>query len=141
MKVDFELVKQIYKSTPNYEQFVKEIELQIKIKKQLKENKSKLKNLEIYIEESEDDITTIQEYVKELPYWDMYYDYDGLPDGGIFDEMYIKIKDIVYLVKLHCEVEWNGEWSVRKNLPDELKIIDITEIDCEIVDENTIRLK
>lgn len=60
---------------------------------------------------------------------DMFYEYDGLPDEGVDRTIYVKIGDKIYEVKLHCEAEWVGDWSVRKNLPGDVSIISITEIE------------
>lgn len=63
-------------------------------------------------------------------YFDMFRgDYDeGMPDEGEDGEDYFKIGDKFYLVELHCDAEWYGEWSLRKNLPGEIHITAVKEI-------------
>lgn len=59
---------------------------------------------------------------------DMFYDEEGLDDEGADETVVFKIGDNFYEVDLHCEAEWVGDWSVRKNLPGELSVTSVKEI-------------
>ena len=70
-------------------------------------------------------------------YWDLFIE-DNLPDYGVDEIEYFKVNSIIYKVKIHCDVDWCGDWSVRKNLPTSWYLTDIEEIiDYNIIeDEN-----
>lgn len=56
-------------------------------------------------------------------------DYDaGLPDEGVDYVEIVKVNDIFYKVEVHCEAEWVGDWSVRKNLPGDFTITKLHEV-------------
>jgi len=59
---------------------------------------------------------------------DMFYESDGLDDDGADETIVFKIGDNFYEVDLHCEAEWVGEWSVRKNLPGKVSVSAVREI-------------
>jgi hypothetical protein len=71
----------------------------------------------------------LEECVEENDYHDTFYEYEGMDDGGADDVVYFKVADKIYEVKLHCEAEWVGDWSVRKNLPGKVSITSIKEIE------------
>ena len=59
-----------------------------------------------------------------------------MPDEGVDRIEYFKIGNEIYEVDLHCEAEWVGDWSVRKNLPGEVSATSIKKItDFEILQE------
>ena len=60
--------------------------------------------------------------------WDLFYDREGMDDDGSDDIMYFKVLDKFYEVELHCEAEWVGDWSVRKNLPGDISVTKIKEV-------------
>lgn len=59
---------------------------------------------------------------------DMFYDPDGLDDEGADVTNVFKIGDAFYEVDLHCEANWVGDWSVRKNLPGDVSVEAMREI-------------
>lgn len=61
-------------------------------------------------------------------YRDLFYDEDGMDDSGEDTEDYFKVGGKIYEVKLHCEANWVGDWSVRKNLPGEITMISFKEL-------------
>jgi len=61
-------------------------------------------------------------------YHDLFYDSDGMDDEGADDTLYFKVGDKFYKVEIHCEAEWVGDWSVRKNLPGDISVISVEEI-------------
>jgi hypothetical protein len=65
---------------------------------------------------------------------DKLYGCDIPDDGSDFDE-YLKIGGKVFLVDIHCKADWCGDWSVRANLPGELSVTGIKEIEYELIEE------
>jgi len=61
-------------------------------------------------------------------YSDLFYDEDGMDDDGADDTVYFKVLDKFYAVDIHCEAEWVGDWSVRKNLPGDISVMDFREV-------------
>ena len=77
------------------------------------------------------------EYFRNADMHDFFYDYDGLPDEGVDETFYYKVGDKLYLVEAHCEAEWVGDWSVRKNLPGEISATNVIEVEkFEIINED-----
>lgn len=71
---------------------------------------------------------SIKKDKSEHALWDLFYEYDGMDDDGSDDVMYFKVLDKFYEVDLHCEAEWVSDWSVRKNLPGDISVTKIREV-------------
>lgn len=70
----------------------------------------------------------IDELVDEYEWWDTFYDSDGMDDDGATVSEYFLVGDRLFLVEVHCEANWVGDWSVRKNLPGSIRVESIEEI-------------
>ena len=127
-----------------YEKFFSTLKLQKeeedneKLKK--KKEKENRRETEFVYPEQESNVfyeKFIKEKIKEYGNWyDDFEDGDGLPDEGVDRIEYFKIGNEIYEVDLHCEAEWVGDWSVRKNLPGEVSATSIKKItDFEILQE------
>ena len=68
---------------------------------------------------------------------DIFYEAGGLDDDGATETMVFKIGESFYEIDLHCEAEWVGDWSVRKNLPGDLSVLDVREIKEFTIEEQT----
>lgn len=79
------------------------------------------------LKEDENLKEVILESIEDVSH-DIFYEPDGLDDEGADETMVFKIGDAFYEVDVHCEAEWVGDWSVRKNLPGEVSIEAIREI-------------
>ena len=66
--------------------------------------------------------------VKNNDYYDLFYDSDGMDDDGEDATVYFKVGDKFYKVEIHCEADWVGDWSVRKNLPGNVNVESIKEV-------------
>lgn len=109
----------------------KEAEIEKLEAKRIKEEEDSKLCVEIVIDKLPDGKTVqewYKEYINENYYGDAFYRSEGLPDEGDDLEEYIMIGDKLYLGDIHCEAEWVGDWSVRKNLPGEISVTKITEI-------------
>lgn len=75
---------------------------------------------------------TVEDYIEEIVDKDdiheIFYDEDGMDDNGADESVYYMIENKLYCVELHCEAEWVGDWSVRKNLPGDVSITSVKEI-------------
>jgi hypothetical protein len=82
----------------------------------------------------------IQDKVENCDWYD-FIDEEYIPDEGADTEELFKIGDKLYNVKLHCEAEWCGDWSVRANLAGDISITEIEEItDYEVLQETSYAL-
>jgi hypothetical protein len=81
----------------------------------------------------------IDELVEEMEWWDVFYDYDGMDDDGDDTSEYFLIGDKLYLVDIHCEAEWVGDWSVRKNLPGDVSVQAVHEVDGFTIIEGLVK--
>ena len=75
---------------------------------------------------------------------DLFYEEDGLDDEGADETLVFKIGDCFYEIDLHCDAEWVGDWSVRKNLPGKVSVEavrEIKEFQIESETEGCIELK
>ena len=86
------------------------------------------KKLKTYHADVLSDVNKIKKTIKQIIWHDYFYD-KKLPDKGFDFEIYYIIKSELYKVSLHCDVEWVGDYSVRKNLPENVSIISITKIE------------
>ena len=94
---------------------------------------------------------TIEEFIEELiDERDDWYDHfqvdaeGGMDDDGEDDTLYYKVGDKFYEVEIHCEADWVGDWSVRANLPGDVSVVSIKEIEnFEIVEtkKNSVIIK
>ena len=78
-------------------------------------------------------ITAYEDFItKEVKAYREWYDTfmqdGGLPDGGVNKIEYFKVGNKIFAVKLHCESQWVGDWSVRQNLPGRVSVVSIKEI-------------
>ena len=118
--------------------------LEEEIKRLQKEEKAKIK----YIEDdfSFDDLpsgTTVKELIEETlddVKFDMFYDSDGLPDGGVNKTIYVKVGPKIWEVQVHCESEWVGDWSVRKNLPGDAHVNSMKEVEYKDLDGSKFKI-
>lgn len=120
--------------------FIKSLNKQVDLRKAEEKRQKKLeaqKPIEVHIESDEiikspeDGMThkeAIEDKVENNDYRDLFYDSDGLDDSGADDVVYFKVEDKFYEVEIHCEAEWVGDWSVRKNLPGDVSATKITEL-------------
>jgi hypothetical protein len=105
------------------------------VKKKAIKKKPKFKTIEIYsnnIHPALKSGITLEDFIEEVvdngDYFDMFDTERGMSDDGGDDVEYHKVGDKIYKVSLHCEAEWVGDWSVRKNLPGAVTVTDIKEI-------------
>lgn len=100
-------------------------------KKKEKEELDSIKEVPFICDKLEDGIDykeKIEELVDSFDWHDTFYDSDGMDDDGDDGVNYFLIENKLYMVELHCEAEWIGDWSVRKNLPGRVSVTEITEI-------------
>lgn len=71
----------------------------------------------------------IDEIVDGMDWWDTFYDYDGMDDEGETISQYFLIGEKLYLVDIHCEAEWCGDYSSRKNLPGPVGVESFVEVE------------
>jgi len=71
----------------------------------------------------------IGKIVREMNLWDAFYDPDGIDDEGENMTEYFLIGDKLYLVDIHCEAEWCGDFSSRKNLPGAISVESVNEVE------------
>ena len=71
----------------------------------------------------------IDEIVSEMDLWEAFYDEDGMDDEGETITEFLLVGDKLYLVDIHCEAQWVGDWSVRKNLPGDISVESVKEVE------------
>ena len=136
----------LYKQLERVEAEQKEIIKQEKIKKEFEASKTIVLDSYYIIENDENqEIDLFLEYQVDIMDWDSkFYEGDGIPDDGVDGEEYFLIDGKLYLVSLHCEANWVGDWSVRKNLPGDVNITNFYEIkDFDVIEKigESIRIK
>lgn len=130
------------------EDFINALKANAKRRKQKEKEieDSKPNFVEIYspaiIQDLEDDETpeeAIENSVEndDHAYSDLFYDEKGMDDEGDNAIVYFKVLDKFYEVEIHCEADWVGDWSVRKNLPGDVSIVSIEELKTFKVQEDT----
>lgn len=137
-KVELEVVKQAFNDLNidhPVEDFIKSVEERQKAfekqKKAEKAEKERIKDVNFVFESIPEGKTIdefLDEWFEEYDSWDMFYDYDGIPDEGVSITELFLVGDKLYSVDLDCEAEWVGDWSVRKNLPGERSITRVEEV-------------
>jgi hypothetical protein len=154
-KFSLETIKSVYFSTDfklPFDDFVKELEAIDKSEKvdekKKKDDEAKKREVHHVFSELPADYESIDDFleekVDEYEWHDTFYDSDGIDDDGADTIEYFKVGDKIFEVDLHCEAEWVGDWSVRKNLPGDVSITDFNEItDFTILeeDENYLLIK
>jgi hypothetical protein len=147
------ILEKVYKkmiTEVSYEDFLDTLIAEVKeVKKNedalAKEEASKITIEDIYPELPKG--TTHEEYIEEIveenEWFDYFYDSNGMDDEGADHEYFIMIEDKAFQVDIHCEADWVGDWSVRKNLPGEVSIVKITELKYELISkkDNTAIIK
>ena len=149
-KISIESIKEVFLEKNiqfPLDEFIKAVEQQEKNRKETKKaiEAAMPEIVDVYSEailpELEEDETVeevIENAVDSNDYHDMFYDPDGLDDYGADDIAYFKVGDKFYEVELHCEANWVGDWSVRKNLPGEVTVLSVKELPVfKVLDENS----
>ena len=152
-KIDTSIIEKVYNkmiTEVSYEDFLKTLITEVnEVKKNedalAKEQALKRSIEDIYPEPPKD--TTYEEYITTIvdanEWWDYFYDFYGIDDEGVDYEYFIMVGDKVFQVDVHCKAEWVGDWSVRKNLPGEVSVVNITELKFELISktDNTVIIK
>ena len=132
-----------------YEDFLKSLIIEVKKAKKIEDDLAKEEATKRYVEdiypELPKDITYkrfIEKIVEEKKWWDYFYEYDeSMDDDGADYEYYIMIGEKAFEVIVHCDAEWVGDWSVRKNLPGEISVSKITELKFELLSKTECSAK
>ena len=147
------ILEKVYKkmiTEVSYEDFLDTLIAEVKeVKKNedalAKEEASKITIEDIYPELPKG--TTYEEYIEEIveenEWFDYFYDSNGMDDEGADYEYFIMVGDKAFQVDIHCKAEWVGDWSVRKNLPGEVSVVNITELKFELISksDNSAKIK
>jgi hypothetical protein len=145
-KIEISIIEKVYNNITtkiSYDDFLKLLITETNSVKELKKKKEEEERSKIYIDnvypEIDEDIS-IDDYlegiVEEYEWWDVFYDSDGMPDEGLDDDFYVMVGDKVYKIEVHCEANWVGDWSVRKNLPGDVTINDFNEVNFELLEKH-----
>lgn len=136
----------------SFKEFIDTLIIEENIVKQEQEAKIREEKSKIYIDEVYPPLDfgiTIEDYIKNIidneEWYDVFAD-DDFPDEGIDENFYYMVGEKLYMVELHCDAEWCGDWSVRANLPGDVSVSTITEIEhFEILNKKknsvTVKLK
>ena len=122
-----------------YEDFLNTLITECKAVKKIEDDLTKEEATKRYVEfvyPKITDSTKYKAFIKKFVddgYWNDVWSDVELSDDGDDYEFYIMIGDKVFETIIHCEAEWVGDWSVRKNLVGKISLSKITEVKFELL--------